>query len=220
MALHDLKVTASDSLLTMLIAEFTSADWGVNLDKCLRVRRADGSMPATLIKRYVLDNPDEPASQQALFNQAVSELNFPEPMFPVCGEMTMMFPKATISWHCDFVHMCKYSTRIMLPFINNDDVDYYFASWTQDTPIDRIPNPVTRFIDQPSVNEFKMKTGCFYVFNQRVPHHTVNRSLHPRGLISIDLLPETMRSTYTSNQYKTLELISEFEKSKLAESSL
>jgi hypothetical protein len=214
-ALHDLQIQASASLMKLLITEFNSADWGLDSEHRRPLSRRDGISYSLLIKPYVFDNPTQSAKMQAIFTQAVSELTFPEPMFPIRGEMTLMFAKSTISWHCDFVHMCKYSTRVMLPFINNDDVDYYFASWTKDTPIDRIPNPVPSFIDQSSVNQFKMKTGHFYIFNQRVPHRTVNRSLRARGLITIDLLPETMRSTYTGNEFKTLELISEFEKSKL-----
>lgn len=215
MALYDLQVTASHRLMDLLIAEFSASLLGVYSAKRHPAARTDGITSATLIKPYVFDSPTESAALHTLFEQAVSELTFPEPMFPIRGEMTLLPPKASISWHCDFGHMCKYSTRVMLPFINNDDVDYHFASWNPDTPVDRIPNPVARFIDQSSVDQFKMKTGHFYVFNQRVPHHTVNRSLHPRGLITIDLLPNTMRSTLTSDQYKTSELISDFEKSKL-----
>ena len=103
-----------------------------------------------------------------------------------------------------------------MPFLNNDDVDYYFANWNDNCPTDTFPNPYGRYSDLENPEKLKLKTGRFYVYNHRVPHWTDNMSsTRPRGLLSINLIPKDQESLLTKQNFKAMDFPKEYEKVKL-----
>lgn len=214
--IYDLNITASPCLMNMLIDNFNSTDWGNEFENYRRLKQQTAIYSGTRVKHYSFSLDNDP-TLKPIFDRAMFELKFGlrTPMNPSYGEITLMVPNGKIWWHYDHQLQCRYSSRIMLPFLNNDDVDYYFANWKENTPEDKVPRPNTPFIDYSSVKKYKLKTGRFYVFNHRVPHFTQNNLNIPRGMLSINLVPEYAKNFITRENFKQDSPPQPFEKTEL-----
>ena len=136
--------------------------------------------------------------------------HFPEKMQMTSAGLSLLVPHGKLLWHHDGLSQYHYGTRVMLPLFNTDNIDYYFTSWSDDTPKDSYFDAIG-YRDNDQVVK-SMTPGEYYIYNHRVPHKVDSFSDNPRGLFHIDIMPAAIDFKSIVGKF---EPISEFERTKI-----
>lgn len=173
-------------------------DWGVNYENNRRHPIQSAIYPCTRTVTWDAVKGSvnkEFAEISTVIGNEIKQM-FPIPMTPVFSEMVLLVPNGTIPWHHDRMTICSLATRVMIPCTQHEEeIDYYFASWSDDTPTNSFSFSVLPYLGK-DVHVGKMEAGNYYAFNHRVPHSTISKSSKPRGLMQMDLVPTEIYESY------------------------
>jgi hypothetical protein len=190
-SIRKLEKPVNSEILNELIRLWKNINWGDNFENCRRPVNETAIFPDT---RVVSWNPNLNIGNNLLASITEIVFNDIKELFDVqmkirSSELSLLLPNGKIDWHHDRLKQSQFSTRIMTPLLNDNDVDYYFCNWSTKTPQTSVSFLAKLFLTDP-IYSTKMLTGNYYMFNNRVPHQTISNNPLPRGMFTIDLIPE------------------------------
>jgi hypothetical protein len=203
--------TADPEKLSILQKCWEEVDWGDNFQNNRRNTYQNAIYPCTRVVTY---NPRKSFTNKILEKAIINVSEdikkiLPIPMMLLAAELTLLVPKGFVMWHRDRMLSAHLVTRVMIPLTNNKGVKYSFCSWNENTPTDMVDFDKLQYLSDDK-HEVEMETGFYYAFNHRVPHKTDSKSLEPRGMLMLDMIPNESRS-FKETGFP----VTEFEKTKL-----
>lgn len=213
-----LPAPAPDDVFNQLQNLWENTDWGKNFENYRRDRRQLAIYPST---RNVTYNPLFTYEDKTLGNlteQAAEEIkkHFPIQMKVLWSELTLLTPFGVVPWHHDRMKTGTYATRVMIPLTDNENIKYYFTSWSEDTMENNLSFSVDKFLAD-DMCEVEMSQGQMYTFNHRVPHKTVSMSPKPRGMLMVEMIPVHLFDPNWTNEFGPITM---FEKTKILPATL
>lgn len=171
---------------------WNTVDWGDAYENYRRPSHQKAIYPNT---RFISTGPFNVNSQNKKFhNIATIVANdllqlFPQPMCFLYAEMTLLTPNGGVPWHHDRMSLHSLTSRVLIPFTyHGDDIKYQFCSWNKDTPLNEVRFEAGKYLSN-DITEYTLDFGYYHVFNNRVPHTTLNSSSKPRGILMVDVIP-------------------------------
>jgi hypothetical protein len=207
-----LNVKPSERLLEDAISKWKSIDWGEDFENNVMASNVTAINDCKRSVSWIPGLSKNADTIRDIAYRMFVELQpcFPEKMQLTTAALCLLLPHGKLLWHHDGLSQYKHGTRIMLPLLNTDNINYHFTSWREDTPTDDYFD-ATLYRDNDEVIKH-MEQGQYYIFNHRVPHKVESYSDKPRAMLHIDIMPASINFKDISGKFAP---ITEFERTKI-----